>query len=360
MWVTQPTPGFSGAFPYNNPMAARGPLAAFLLVLALPLGLPAAEVKTKGEGVNAIIPSIPAVPTVPSAANVPALIPSVPAPLGTPVATSQAPEIKAPPAVGPALPSPVIKEMSRRQGEPRTGAAAGEAAEKDAEGLTAAGRSQFDDAGAARSFWGGLKELILGPARAEAPPTAGPSHPVRSVEYKDRRWRVNGREASLLGFGSFKDAVVHPEDPGLAVKLFYRDFRSHSSLDEKREEVRNIRLLAPLGVVPRLIEQGGVALAGRNIGYVVQERVRGTTLETATPTKLREVRRLFDTLAAAGVEIADTDRPLKLRQNIMVGETDSGGFGAYLVDADLVKTAKSNRELKGFYDRVFASLASRQ
>ena len=328
--------------------------------LASVFNLRAAEVKTKGDAAAPLIPSLEVRVKTPAIANVPVLIPRLPAPLDAGDPRVRPPEFKAPPALPPALPPPVVRELSRSQADTKVGPAVSERGEKDPEALTARGREQFDEGGPARSFWGGLKEMIFGAPQTAGPGVPPPAHPVRSVEYAGGKYLVNSRAAERLGFGSFKDVLLHPEDPGLDVKVFYREFRHQSSLDEKRLEVRNIRLLEKAGATPRLVEQGGVAMRGRDIGYVVQERVRGATLETATPAKLREVRRLFDKLAAAGLEIADADRPFKLRQNIMVGETDSGGFAAYLVDADLVLPAKTRGELKAFYDRVYASLVSRQ
>ena len=98
-------------------------------------------------------------------------------------------------------------------------------------------------------------------------------------------------------------------------------------------------------------------VAGKPAGFIVQERVMGTTLEHAGPRKLAYVRDLFDRLAKAGIELGDTKSDVKLRENLMVGETRSGGWGAYVVDADLVGSRKSPAELKAFYDGLFERLS---
>ncbi len=188
-------------------------------------------------------------------------------------------------------------------------------------------------------------------------PSLNAAAPVRSIEMIGDGYLINGAQAAGIGSGDFKEVLLHPADPGLVVKVFYNKWTS--SIPEKRLEVANIERLAPLNAAPRLIEQGAVSLGGKPAGFVVQERVVGTTMERPTPEKLAQVRNLFNRLAAGGVELGDTKTDFKLRENIMVGRTRSGGMGAWVVDADLVDSKKSPEELKEFYDGLFARLSRR-
>ena len=166
---------------------------------------------------------------------------------------------------------------------------------------------------------------------------------------------VNGAPAPSLGFGDFKAVMIHPQTPDLAVKVFRGKWGPGPA--EKDGELKQLALL-PAAAAPRVVEHGVTDVDGKPTAYLVQERVNGLTLDTPTPTKLAEVRKLFNRLAKAGVEIADAKSATKLRANIMVGETRSGGFGAYLVDPDVVRSEKSARELSAFYDGLVDKIAS--
>lgn len=182
------------------------------------------------------------------------------------------------------------------------------------------------------------------------------AEPVRSIELlPGPSFLINGAYASPLGSGDFKTALVHPADPQLAVKVFSDKWTP--SIQEKRLEVANIRALEAARAVPKLVEQGALMVGGKPTGYLVQERVMGSNLEQTGPKKLAHVRDLFDRLAAAGIELGDVESDLKLRQNIMVGTTRSGGWGAWVIDADLAATKRSPEALRAFYDRLFARLS---
>jgi hypothetical protein len=188
-------------------------------------------------------------------------------------------------------------------------------------------------------------------------PSLNAAPPVRSIAMVGDGYVINGAPAAGIGSGDFKEVLLHPADPGLVVKVFYNKWTS--SVPEKRLEVANIARLAPLNATPKLIEEGAVSMGGKPAGFLVQERVIGTTMERAMPEKLAHVRDLFKRLAAGGVELGDTKTDFKLRENIMVGRTRSGGMGAWVVDADLVDSKKSPEELKEFYDGLFARLSRR-
>ncbi len=179
--------------------------------------------------------------------------------------------------------------------------------------------------------------LVSWPARAQE---------VRSLSADAGVYTINGLSAPLLGFGTYKDVLAHPEDPDYVVKVF-RTNMADAAAEQKLEQAALARL-QPIGAVP--------ALAARGEGYLVQERVRGLDLTRPTQTKLEETAKLFDKLKQAKVELADTTLS-KVRQNIMVGQTKSGGFAAYLVDADVKDTDKTGRELSHFYDGLLRQLA---
>lgn len=185
--------------------------------------------------------------------------------------------------------------------------------------------------------------------------TAG-SGLVQAVDVTAGRYRVNGLPAADLGSGNSKDVLLHPQNPDLVVKVFHG--RWLESIPEKRLEQSQIALLTPARLTPRMVEQGALMVAGKPTGYIVQEKVSGLTLERPTASKLAEVRKLFDKLVKARLEVVDADKPLKMRENIMVGETKSDGWGAYLVDPDVVKSQKSEKELRAFYDGVYNGIVA--
>lgn len=181
---------------------------------------------------------------------------------------------------------------------------------------------------------------------------------VQSIRLRGDAYAINGRQAAYAGSGDFKEVLVHPADAALVVKVFYA--KAASSVPELRREAAALKALEPLGVSPRLIEQGAVTLRGQKAGYLVEERVQGSTLEgRLTPSKLRSVRALFDKLLSGGLELTDVALDFKLRENIMVGTTRSGPAQAYLVDPAVQPSEKSAAELAAFYDGLLARLARR-
>jgi len=196
-------------------------------------------------------------------------------------------------------------------------------------------------------------------AQEEAGPGLPLEPPVGSLAWAGGRYWINGKPAALIGFGSFKHVLLHPQDSRFAVKVFNARLTRDRSLEFKREEVGKIRILEPLDITPRFFQQGAVRLDGRAIGFMVAERVEGETLERPASDKLRHVRALFDRLIEARLEIADLN-PRMLRSNLMVGRAASGGWKAWLVNAGVVGSAKGRQELKAFYEKVYSRLASRQ
>lgn len=202
-----------------------------------------------------------------------------------------------------------------------------------------------------------MRFLITALALAcSSPSVAAPL--VRSIGLHGGGYAINGLPAAYLGSGDFKEVLRLPDNPGLVVKVFYAD--KASSAPEMRREVAALQALAPLAVAPRLVEQGARTVRGQEAGYLVQERVRGSTLENrVTAEKLAHVRALFETLRAAGLELTDTAMDFKLKANIMVGTTRSGPRQAYLVDPSFKATDKNAAQLGAFYDGLLARIAQR-
>ena len=152
--------------------------------------------------------------------------------------------------------------------------------------------------------------------------------------------------------------MLLPANPSLVVKVFYA--KNESSVPVMRQEVAALKALEPLAIAPRLIEQGARTVRGQEAGYLVQERVRGSTLENrVTAEKLEHVRKLFETLRKAGLELTDTAMDFKLRANIMVGTTSSGPKQAYLVDPSFRISDKTEGELRAFYDGLYTRISGR-
>ena len=194
------------------------------------------------------------------------------------------------------------------------------------------------------------------PVSLRIPAAAASAAPaVQSLSLTGGVYAVNGLKATELGFGCFKTVVMHPQAPEAVVKVFSDKYGS--GVAEKTRELAQLALLPP-AAVPAVLAHGVTDVGGKPTAFLVQEKVNGLTLDRPTPSKLAEVKSLFERLAKARVEIADAESAVKLRQNIMVGETRSGGWGAYLVDPDVTKSDKSDRELRAFYDGLYAKIVS--
>lgn len=181
---------------------------------------------------------------------------------------------------------------------------------------------------------------------------------VRAISLRGGLYGINGLPAAYLGSGDFKEVLLLPANPSLVVKVFYA--KNESSVPVMRQEVAALKALEPSAVAPRLIEQGARTVRGQEAGYVVQERVRGSTMENrVTAEKLAHVRKLFETLRKAGLELTDTAMDFKLRANIMVGTTASGPKQAYLVDPSFRISDKTDGELRAFYDGLYTRISGR-
>jgi hypothetical protein len=188
--------------------------------------------------------------------------------------------------------------------------------------------------------------------------------PVTSIiAVPGQGYTVNGVQTQMLGFGSFKDVVVHPANQDLVVKVFPGRMGSNG-IQEKRWEVYALKKLEPIGATPKLVEAGAVSLNGTHrgmpAGYMVQERVHGQTIEDRPSEEAKILtRNLFERLKKAGVELVDAENIHKMRQNIMVGDTASGGRRSWLVDPDIRESDKSAAQLAAYYDGLHTKLFRR-
>ena len=174
---------------------------------------------------------------------------------------------------------------------------------------------------------------------------------VRAIEAHGGRFAVNDVPAVTLSLGTYKTALIHPQDPALLVKVFQPGWADPAQ--EQRRELADIARLGPL--TPRLVLSG----TANAIPYVVVERVDGLNLERPTPIKLEETRALFLKLRRAGLKMSDVESLVKLRQNLMVGSTRSGGFQGWLVDPEVSSGRHGAAELAAFYDGLERRLSAR-
>lgn len=198
-----------------------------------------------------------------------------------------------------------------------------------------------------------MRLLLIALLAFAAPAGAAPR--VVSIARAGQGFRINGLPARVIGSGDFKEVLLHPQDPDLVVKLFYA--KRGSSVPELKRELADIARLGP--ATPALVQHGVAKLDGGEAGFLVQERVHGLTLARPTPSKLRELRGLFAELAARKLAMSDVRSVWKMRENLMVGQTKSGGWRAYLVDPEVEPVPEASaKSLSAFYDGLYRRVES--
>lgn len=203
-----------------------------------------------------------------------------------------------------------------------------------------------------------MRFFIIAMAALACASSAAGAPLVKSISLRGGAYLINGLPAAYVGSGDIKEVLLLPASPALVVKVFYA--KHESSAPEMLREAAALKTLAPLAVAPRLLEQGARMIRGREAGYMVQERVRGSIIdERVTAAQLAHVRRLFNKLRGAGLELTDTAMDFKLRENIMIGTTLSGPRQAYLVDPAVKVSEKTGAELNAFYDGLLDRLSRR-
>jgi hypothetical protein len=208
-----------------------------------------------------------------------------------------------------------------------------------------------------------------------------PRRVVRRGVSRGDGWEVDGRPAARLSGGSFKDVLIHPEDPALVLKLFSEIGAKDTagSLSEKRRELRNLQPLLAIGRAPGVVEQGALALETSSTkgtmitGYIVQKRVFGRELgeimrdpdPKVRALALAETRALFEDLIAARVKLEDK---VRMGENVSIGVAGRGGpVKAWVLDAGeatrvaprgaMDKLLGRPDPLRAHYERILARLA---
>lgn len=193
-----------------------------------------------------------------------------------------------------------------------------------------------------------------GPTSAMFSWRKAPSAPsVRSIEKTAAGWLVNGKPVRELGSGSFKRTLEHPDDPELVVKVYWG--WGQRAPAEMRSERERLAQAEAAGVGVKTVGSGIVGSAEKPLPYLIQERVRGTTLETMSPAKSAALKAMLGAMRRAGLKL-DAETPMVYRRNFMYGTTRSGGERLYLVDPDFSTGEVSPAE----YEQVYAWIVGRR
>ena len=164
---------------------------------------------------------------------------------------------------------------------------------------------------------------------------------VHAIGFDGERYYVNGQEADALEpsrteGGALVHTLAHPNDDALAVTIFHSP-ASLESDERKREAVERLAPLSAAGAGPRLVEHGEARVPGRGVvHFLVQEAVRGEALARRSPEDRRgaEVSELLQKLERAGLALVVPGPTARyLLERVVLGETASGGRGAYVVGA---------------------------
>jgi hypothetical protein len=346
-------------------LAVVAPLSLLLLALAGSVRAGQIEVPVSGEfkpgapsGLSAGAP-VPIQMTVPSLTG--ALAPTLAASLVVQPALVQPAVVQAIHPV-PALPKSVVatvKPAAAALAEKTLSAPANPSAE-----VADPGRALFDQG-----------------SEAKTESFESPRQVVRRGASRGEGWEVDGKPATRLSGGSFKEVLIHPSDPALVLKLFSEIGAKDAagSLSEKRRELRNLEPLLAIGRAPAVVDQGALALRtpstkGSMItGYVVQKRVFGREvgemLRDPDPKvrarALAETRALFEDLIKARIKLEDA---VKMGENLSIGrEGRSGPVKAWVLDAGeaervaertmMDKLRSRPDPLRAYYERILAKLA---
>ncbi|UPT73565.1 MAG: hypothetical protein M0D55_17145 [Elusimicrobiota bacterium] len=203
---------------------------------------------------------------------------------------------------------------------------------------------------------------------------------ARTGASRGEGWTVDGRPATRLSGGGFKEVLIHPSNEQLVIKLFSelgaKD--TASSLSEKRAELRNLEPLLEVGRAPKVVDQGAVKFQApgrgeQTTGFVVQERVAGRELgdmlrdpDPAVRSRaLAETRALFEDLIAGRIKLEDR---VKMSENLSIGRAAGAGpEKAWVLDAgEVSRVAKPGLvdralgrpdPLRTYYESVLADLA---
>lgn len=287
--------------------------------------------------------------------NAATVLPTVALPKAAALRPVQAKALAAPPEAPKALPKTAdeqLKAVSQGAAEVTRSLGEGSAGERD--------QASFN------RLYAGSGEN----AAAAAPVFGGSAAPSASKGLRRSDWSVGGRKVQYLAGGGFKDVLVHPDDPELLLTLFSQagSEGSGSRVERDRELSRRVPLERQ-GLSPKVTAKGALEVRDgnrlRTVHYLVQERVRGSTLREAGRGELGLVRALFEKLIESRIKLEDR---VRMADNIMVGSTRSGkARRAFVVDAGEAESVPAPSlmdrllgrpdPLRAYYDEVYKDLA---
>jgi len=215
-----------------------------------------------------------------------------------------------------------------------------------------------------------LYESSAKSAPQAAPVFGGSAAPRASKGLRRSDWNIGGRRIQYLAGGGFKDVLIHPDDPELLLTLFSQagSEGGGSRIERDRELSRRVPLERQ-GLSPKVTAKGALEVQDgnrlRTVHYLVQERVRGSTLREAGREELALVRALFEKLIESRIKLEDR---VRMADNIMVGSTRSGkARRAFVVDAGEAESVPAPSlmdrllgrpdPLRTYYDEVYKDLA---
>ena len=185
---------------------------------------------------------------------------------------------------------------------------------------------------------------------------------VHAITSQNGRILINGKPAKMFRDREVKDGVtkeiyIHPDDPGLLVKI-YNSPASLEGFERKNAKIEALGPLSAAGGAPKLIEHGEAPVQGKGLVYFyVEELVKGAKLlDLLIDNKpLEEVKKLFQRLIKAGLAllVPGPDQHWLL-SHIMIGQTPSGGFRAYILGGTPERATAE--ELAAHYEMLLAVL----
>ncbi len=155
---------------------------------------------------------------------------------------------------------------------------------------------------------------------------------------------LSGKQARLIGEGSFGRVFEHPANSNWVVKIIHGSRIYGDVAFYEHPEFQNLEKLSKLGLAPHPVDTGLI----RGIPYIVSERVWGETLETKIGQKkfgvadLGLLRGMLSQFLRSHFSITDLTP-----SNVMIGTTASNsGPRAYIIDAGLLAA-------RGFFANPF-------
>jgi hypothetical protein len=144
----------------------------------------------------------------------------------------------------------------------------------------------------------------------------------------------SGKQARLIGEGSFGRVFEHPANKDWVVKIIHGSRIYGNVAFYEHPEFKNLETLSDLGLAPHPVDTGLI----KGIPFIVSERVHGETLEEKIARKkfgiedLKLLQDMIDQFLPIPFSILDLTP-----SNVMVGTTASNPKPqAYIIDAGLL------------------------